>query len=311
MKIIELLLAEMATNGIYPKNNKTGFKVSAGEIQLFTIESYPPDGPMGWYIFSRDYSLCVYGVEGKKQCFAYIHEPMQLNYAEEEIQRFVDNEQRSEEERYRRTKKYKSRVKRFNFQQDWNKSVPINNQHRILRKNSINSCGLQEFNDELIAPICNGQKEIVGLQYFLLSGDSFYRAYPLPSDARSYICDKKPDTNTKIALCVDYLTGTKIYEETGHYTVVCYDQQNLIQVAADIRSEYPNHSLYICPNHSSECIALAENAAVQNSGKLIIPKELKSRADTSFYDLIRVYKKGAIKVWFQEAMFSEGTYYAN
>jgi len=313
MKIIELLIADMARNGIYPQNNGTEFKVLAGEIKRFPLEGYDHDDPMGWFMFDHCFGLCVYGIEGRTQYYSYIKDPMKHQYNEDEIKRFIKNEVRVENEKYKKTEAYKSRTKRFNFQFNWNHSLPINDQHQILRKIGIKSCGLREFNGELIAPIYNRLEEIAGMLYFLPSGAYLCKAYPLPTDARSYMGDI--NAHTEVALCEDQLTGAMVREITGLPVVVYHAPKNLPEVAADIHSEYPDHSLYICPNHNSESIAAAEKASALCSGEPLIPEKMKSRPNTSFYDRVRKFGPGAITIPLEEARSkrrencSEGTYY--
>lgn len=314
MKIIELLLADMAESGIFPQKNEGEFMLSPDKFQLFAIEGYGHGDPMGWFMLDEHFGLCVYGVEGHEQHWVYIHERMGSPYTDMQINSFIDKVLAKEDE-YRSSQAYKDRTKHFEHKNNWEQSYPINNQHKIIRQLGIEPCGLQQFNEDLITPIYDGLGTKVGTQFFTQSGRNFYKAYPLPIDGRCYIGNIS--SHTKVGVCEDWLTGAKIHEIAKIPVVVCLNSKNLLAVTADIRSKYPDHSLYIFPNHNSKSIAAAEKASAFYSGEPLIPEKMKSRPNTSFYDRVRKSGPGAITIRFNKAKSTkrasriEGTCYAN
>ena len=170
-------------------------------------------------------------------------------------------------------------------------------QHPYLKAKGVNGTGKeyrQDKNRRLIIPGINPKtKKIETLQFINSAGEKQFLTGGKKTGNCHILGDL--DENKPVLLAEGYSTGKTLHDISNLPAVVCFDANNLENVAKQIRELMPSADLYFCADNDHALknnvgVEKAQKAADAVGGEVIIPKFSEAslrQGMTDFNDLSR------------------------
>ena len=291
---IESFLEAMAGHGFKPGRINPG-----GKLNRFDVEKRGDKA--GWYVFYGDnFPAGSYGDwrSGKKVKWSHKDEESLSPYEREQFRQLCEEAERQrKEERARLADAARHRAKAI-----WSKANEATGQNGYLAAKRVNSHGLKETNRGLlIVPAFDIFGGLQTLQFIRANGKKLFLKYG-PKRGNYFKIDGGPD----VFICEGYATGATIHEATGGTVIIAFDAGNILPVAENIKSKFPNIKITICADNDqwteyrdgkpNPGLILGKAAAEAIGGKLIYPdfKDVSSKP-TDYNDLARLEGLDAVK----------------
>ncbi len=183
----------------------------------------------------------------------------------------------------------------------WHTAQPGSGGYKYLQAKQVKAYGIRTDGLALLAPIyIDG--EITSLQTIMPDGGK--RFHPGGRIAGGYFLIGKPDG----VLCIaeGYATAASLHEATGYSVVVAFNAGNLLAVAQDMYTKYPDLKLVLCadndiePDRPNPGIDAATQAAKAVGGYLAIPDLGNKKCD--FNDVHLAHGLTAVRKYIEAAM---------
>lgn len=155
----------------------------------------------------------------------------------------------------------------------WKEAKDATSECPYIKRKSIRSYGLKSFMDTLLVPVMDMNGIIHGLQFIAPDGSKKFKTGTAKNGKFFKIGKSKDNT---VIICEGYATGASIHQATGHAVLVAFDSGNLLPVAHNVRTKYPNMKIIIAGDNDSETpgnpgLTKATEAAQAVGGLLAIP----------------------------------------
>jgi len=180
----------------------------------------------------------------------------------------------------------------------WNKADDAIDEYTYLKMKGVQAYGLKIFRDSLIVPVQDVAGTIHGLQFITPDGSKKFKTGTNKAGHFFQINGNED----KIIVSEGYATGATIHQATGHTVIVAFDAGNLLSVAKNIRSQYPDAKIITAADddHATEGnpgLTKATIAAKAVNGFLAVPvfPEARVPKDTDFNDLARIAGLEAVR----------------
>lgn len=156
------------------------------------------------------------------------------------------------------------------------------------RKNidQLYGCKVLDF-DTLLVPVKDINGSITGLQFINEDGEKKF----LTGSKIDGCFHQIGEIETEVLICEGFATGATLHKATGKPVVIAFNAGNLVAVAKEIRSQYPDISISICGDddrftEKNPGRFYAEKAARMAHGGIIFPKfQGEDSKGTDFNDL--------------------------
>lgn len=156
----------------------------------------------------------------------------------------------------------------------WQKADQAPDTHPYLVRKHVKSHGLKLYKGSLIIPLKDEMGTLHSLQFidaegnkrFLKGGRKKGCFFTLGSLAKPF---------KSLCLCEGYATGASIYEACGDPVAICFDSNNLKEVAQALRKQYPDLRIILCADNDESVsgnpgLSKAKEAASSIGGFLSI-----------------------------------------
>ncbi len=173
--------------------------------------------------------------------------------------------------------------------QTWLKATIHGIQHDYLTKKQISKpYGTRLYGDALLVPMVDISNQLWGIQRIFPDGKKRF----LTGQRVNGLFHALGDIHgNEFFLCEGFATGVSIYEAV-HKCVICtFSAHNLVEVAKELRREYPHASITICGDDDrftdgqNAGREKAEKAAAICQGSLIFPQFPEGSKGTDFNDV--------------------------
>lgn len=136
---------------------------------------------------------------------------------------------------------------RLQAQNAWNNANTKTKNHPYLSRKGVKSYGLRLYNNCLLIPLHNENKEVESLQFINSNGEKWFKKDAITKGCFFII----GSIENKIYICEGYATAASIHEATNTPTVVAFNANNLIHVTKIFRNKYPNAEIIICADNDA------------------------------------------------------------
>jgi putative DNA primase/helicase len=172
----------------------------------------------------------------------------------------------------------------------WSSASSAPDSHEYLQRKKITAHGVRVLRSELVIP-ASSKGSISTLQFIDLDGTK--RFLKGGKKSGSYFALGHVSSGNLIFLVEGFATGASVYEATGYPTIVAFDSNNLLPVAKELRSQYPDKKIIVCADddHSNRVnvgiVAAQKVVAEISDSSTITPNFGTERSDneTDFNDL--------------------------
>jgi phage/plasmid primase-like uncharacterized protein len=190
----------------------------------------------------------------------------------------------------------------------WNDAKPAR-EHPYLRSKNVPSFGLRVDDAGVLLMPMRNDGDIHTLQLIEADGTKLYLKDGRKQGCWFEIAKAKNDDGTVICIAEGYATAASIRQATGHLLAVAGDASNLLPVAKQLRSKYPNDRIVVCADDDWKVsgnpgMAKAMAAADAVDGLIARPAFGKGRKpnDTDFNDMARTSGSAAVKQAIEHAV---------
>lgn len=154
----------------------------------------------------------------------------------------------------------------------WQKVKNATGYHPYLKAKGVQSYGLKQLGDSLLVPVRDVTGTIQGMQFIYPDGSKKFKTGTAKQG--NYFSIGRPQENI-LLICEGYATGASLHESTGHAVAVSFDAGNLLPVAENLRTKFPDMKLIICADNDESEVGQqkAQEAAVAVGGVVAMPPE--------------------------------------
>lgn len=155
------------------------------------------------------------------------------------------------------------------------KLIAKQSEHPYLVRKCVQPNGLRVYKGKLIVPIYNDSGELVN--YEGIKADGSKKGLP---DGEKKGCFSKIGefgaSSKTILICEGWATGASLHEAYGHFVVITFGSGNIMRVAKNIRSLYPDAEIIVAGDNDDDVKngpgrKAAKEAALAVKGKYLIP----------------------------------------
>lgn len=163
-------------------------------------------------------------------------------------------------------------------------------QHPYLTLKAVGAYGIGLVRDRLLIPVRALNGQLTSLQFIFPDGRKVFK-----SGGRVKGCCHRfgvPIDNT-IYIAEGYATGATIHQITGHAVAIAFNARNIIEVAKNLRSKYPDYDLVIAADNDrfttgNPGVTCARQAADITGAEILIPDFPEGVNGTDFNDLMQL-----------------------
>lgn len=101
----------------------------------------------------------------------------------------------------------------------------------------------------IVVPVCGPDGGLQSLQFIYPDGKKRFLSGTRMRHGRLFLGD--PVSDEPITLCEGWATGCSLHEAKGSTIVVCFSGANLVQVADDLRNQFPDAILQIAADRDA------------------------------------------------------------
>jgi len=209
-----------------------------GRIQRFKNEG--DDKNNSWYVAFKnsDYESGAFGCWKLGVDETFCSRDLKT-FTEEEKQSYAIQQSLLRKQREKDTK-VKHQVAETNVNDRWTQAEQVDS-HQYLADKGVRSYDLRVDRGALLVPLYNIDGEMVNIQSISPNGDKYFTKGGQKKGC-FYLLGDVTDT---LILCEGYSTGASIYEATKIAVAICFDAGNLMPVALDLSTQYPNAKILI------------------------------------------------------------------
>ncbi|MFM9883758.1 MAG: toprim domain-containing protein, partial [Burkholderiales bacterium] len=191
----------------------------------------------------------------------------------------------------------------------WQAATAAPENHPYLVKKRTKPHGLRVHDGALVVPIRDGANT-QSLQFIGADGEKRFL-----TGGRVRGCYYQIGTpNGVICIVEGFATGASVHEATGHAVAIAFNAGNLLSVAQEMRSRFPDAKLVICADDDSKTpgnpgITKATEAARAVGGLLAVPDFGPDRPEgaTDMNDLARIHGTEAVRRVVEDAVATVAT----
>jgi len=209
-----------------------------GRIQRFKNEG--DDKNNSWYVAFKnsDYESGAFGCWKLGVDETFCSRDLKT-FTEEEKQSYAIQQSLLRKQREKDTK-VKHQVAETNVNDRWTQAEQVDS-HQYLADKGVRSYDLRVDRGALLVPLFNIDGEMVNIQSIFPNGEKRFTKGGQKKGC-FYLLGDVTDT---IIFCEGYSTGASIYEATKIAVAICFDAGNLMPVALDLSTQYPNAKILI------------------------------------------------------------------
>ena len=259
-----------------------------GTIQRFKNEG--DDKPNSWYVGYRDgdFETGAFGCWklGVSETFCN-KEASDFTPEEKKAYAIKQSEMRQLHEADKRAKHQQAET---SVNERWTQAEQVDS-HQYLADKGVRSYDLRVDRGALLVPLFNIDGEMVNIQSIFPNGEKRFTKGGQKKGC-FYLLGDVTDT---IIFCEGYSTGASIYEATKIAVAICFDAGNLMPVALDLSTQYPNAKILIAGdddrhNEVNTGRIKACETATHVGGSVVFPvfDEHEKDNPTDFNDLHRL-----------------------
>jgi putative DNA primase/helicase len=303
INLINSFKQTMQNAGIEPH----GEIIADGVLHRFTVTGDRARSDNGWYVFHADDSAAgAFGCWKRGIAETWSSKTYQvMTPAEKTAYTAKMGAMKRQREEERERIQAECRVWCANA---WSKAKDATNENLYLKRKDVNAYGLKAFGENLLVPLQDMAGIIHGIQFIKPDGTKRFKTGTNKAGHFFKIGKSKDKT---VIICEGYATGASIHQATGHSVVIAFDSGNLLPVAQNIRSKYPDMKIVIAADddHATEGnpgLTKATAAARAVGGFLAIPVFPDNRGprDSDLNDLLRLAGPEAVRFCIEGATVS-------
>jgi len=144
-------------------------------------------------------------------------------------------------------------------------------QHPYIKRKNVKPYGVRVINGELVIPIYDTTQKIVGIQTIKENGEKKF-AFESKVEGNFFVFNDNSDKQI-IYIAEGFATCATIAEITGCTVVCAFSAGNLTKVAKNIRDRFKGEIIIAADNKSAGEISLANKAARECGGFVVLPAE--------------------------------------
>jgi putative DNA primase/helicase len=281
--------------------------IANGTLHRFTVAGDKPRSENGWYVLHSDNPTAgAFGCwkRGTSEIWSSkTYHAMTQTEKSTYTAKVEATKRQREQERDRKQAECRKLCTDF-----WNTAIDATNENPYLKNKGVNAYGLKSFEDTLLVPVQDMAGTIHGLQFIAPAGSKKFKTGTNKAGHFFTIGNIKDNT---IIICEGYATGASIHQATGSAVVIAFDAGNLLPVAQNISSKYPDMTIVIAADddigtEGNPGLTKATDAARTVNGLLAIPSFPDNRGpkDTDFNDLARLAGIETVRVCIEAAAIS-------
>lgn len=141
--------------------------------------------------------------------------------------------------------------------------------HPFLVRKKVNPCGIKQLNCELLIPVYSIQGDMQSIQFIDVDGNKKFLKGGKMSGGCHFIGGVSMDR--PIYISEGYATAVSVYEDTQCLSIVAFNAGNLINVAKDLRAQFPDIEIVIAGDYDEVGKKYAEKASQAVNGSVLIP----------------------------------------
>lgn len=245
--------------------------IGDGKLHRFSSNGKPRNTD-GWYVFHDD--------ERPAGAFGCNRTQVDVKWSSKNKQTFTPEEKAAWRKRMDEAKAQRDADKAREHQECADKAADmweraVGCAHPYAERKQITTEGARVLNGELLIPVYQGPKILVGLQRIKEDGEKLFLKGT--EKQGNYMVMGRPSADKPVVICEGWATGVSIRMATGLCVVVAFDAGNLLHVAPKIRKAMQDAQIIIASDDDSikgndTGIKAATQAALQIKARIALPK---------------------------------------
>ena len=151
----------------------------------------------------------------------------------------------------------------------FNEAPIASHDHAYLMRKKVKPYGIKQLNGELLIPVYSIQGDMQSIQFIDMDGKKKFPKGGKLSGGCHFIGEVSRDM--PIYISEGYATAVSVYEDTQCLSIVAFNAGNLINVAKDLRAQFPDIEIVIAGDCDEVGKKYAEKASQAVNGSVLIP----------------------------------------
>lgn len=151
----------------------------------------------------------------------------------------------------------------------FNEAPIASHDHAYLMRKKVKPYGIKQLNGELLIPVYSIQGDMQSIQFIDVDGNKKFLKGGKMSGGCHFIGEVSMDM--PIYISEGYATAVSVYEDTQCLSIVAFNAGNLINVAKDLRTQFPDIEIVIAGDCDEVGKKYAEKASQAVNGSVLIP----------------------------------------
>jgi putative DNA primase/helicase len=151
----------------------------------------------------------------------------------------------------------------------FNEAPIASHDHIYLMRKKVKPYGIKQLNGELLIPVYSIQGDMQSIQFIDVDGNKKFLKGGKMSGGCHFIGEVSMDMPVYIS--EGYATAVSVYEDTQCLSIVAFNAGNLINVAKDLRAQFPDIEIVIAGDCDEVGKKYAEKASQAVNGSVLIP----------------------------------------
>jgi putative DNA primase/helicase len=151
----------------------------------------------------------------------------------------------------------------------FNEAPIASHDHVYLMRKKVKPYGIKQLNGELLIPVYSIQGDMQSIQFIDVDGNKKFLKGGKMSGGCHFIGEVSMDMPVYIS--EGYATAVSVYEDTQCLSIVAFNAGNLINVAKDLRAQFPDIEIVIAGDCDEVGKKYAEKASQAVNGSVLIP----------------------------------------
>jgi len=151
----------------------------------------------------------------------------------------------------------------------FNEAPLASNDHAYLVRKQVKAYGIKQINSELLVPVYSVLGDMQSIQFIDVAGNKKFLKGGKVSGGCHFIGEFVIDK--PFYICEGYATAYSVYEDAQCLTIVAFNAGNLINVATDLRAQFPDLEIVIAGDCDPVGQKYAEITSQAVHGSTLIP----------------------------------------